>query len=149
MFREPIVVSNVPRLVPGWKHPIVVGRCAAPRPDAVSVFSAENSASGASMLQHEGSLGPCPPRSGSRTSSQAGTHYTSVHLPIGGLLTARSTQARVCVLRASRCCRRVRCIVVNEDLRGQACAQRPGAAPRAARGHANACWPWFHAETLL
>ena len=23
------MVSNVPRLVPGWKHPIVVGRCAA------------------------------------------------------------------------------------------------------------------------
>ncbi|CAG9465898.1 unnamed protein product [Pedinophyceae sp. YPF-701] len=26
VFREPIVVSNVPRLVPGWKKPIVVGR---------------------------------------------------------------------------------------------------------------------------
>lgn len=26
VFREPIVVSNVPRLVPGWKRPIVVGR---------------------------------------------------------------------------------------------------------------------------
>lgn len=24
--REPIVVSNVPRLVPGWTKPIVVGR---------------------------------------------------------------------------------------------------------------------------
>jgi len=26
IFREPIVISNVPRLVPGWKNPIVVGR---------------------------------------------------------------------------------------------------------------------------
>jgi isocitrate dehydrogenase len=26
VFREPIVVSNIPRLVPGWTKPIVVGR---------------------------------------------------------------------------------------------------------------------------
>ncbi|RLN15069.1 hypothetical protein BBI17_007653 [Phytophthora kernoviae] len=26
VFREPIVISNVPRLVPGWEKPIVVGR---------------------------------------------------------------------------------------------------------------------------
>lgn len=26
VFREPIVVENIPRLVPGWKQPIVVGR---------------------------------------------------------------------------------------------------------------------------
>ena len=26
VFREPIVIDNVPRLVPGWTHPIVVGR---------------------------------------------------------------------------------------------------------------------------
>lgn len=26
VFREPIVMSNVPRLVPGWKKPIVIGR---------------------------------------------------------------------------------------------------------------------------
>jgi isocitrate dehydrogenase len=26
VFREPIVVSNIPRLVPGWKKPIVIGR---------------------------------------------------------------------------------------------------------------------------
>src|SRR3982751_4156525 len=26
IFREPIVISNVPRLIPGWTHPIVVGR---------------------------------------------------------------------------------------------------------------------------
>src|SRR6202034_2788256 len=26
IFREPIVISNVPRLVPGWKKPIVIGR---------------------------------------------------------------------------------------------------------------------------
>ena len=26
IFREPIVIKNVPRLVPGWTHPIVVGR---------------------------------------------------------------------------------------------------------------------------
>ena len=26
VFREPIVVSNIPRVVPGWKKPIVVGR---------------------------------------------------------------------------------------------------------------------------
>src|SRR5271155_2345756 len=25
-FREPIVISNVPRLVPGWTKPIVIGR---------------------------------------------------------------------------------------------------------------------------
>ncbi len=28
VFREPIVISNIPRLVPGWTKPIVVGRCA-------------------------------------------------------------------------------------------------------------------------
>ena len=27
VFREPIVVENIPKLVPGWKQPIVVGRC--------------------------------------------------------------------------------------------------------------------------
>src|SRR5262245_18930955 len=26
VFREPIVVSNVPRMVPGWTKPIIVGR---------------------------------------------------------------------------------------------------------------------------
>ena len=26
VFREPIVISNVPRLVPGWTQPVVVGR---------------------------------------------------------------------------------------------------------------------------
>ena len=37
VFREPIVVSNIPRVVPGWKKPIVVGRCAA-RPTAPVLF---------------------------------------------------------------------------------------------------------------
>lgn len=26
VFREPIVISNIPRLVPGWQKPIIVGR---------------------------------------------------------------------------------------------------------------------------
>src|SRR3546814_7960942 len=26
VFREPIVIDNVPRLIPGWTDPIVVGR---------------------------------------------------------------------------------------------------------------------------
>ena len=26
VFREPIICRNVPRLVPGWTHPIVIGR---------------------------------------------------------------------------------------------------------------------------
>ena len=26
IFREPIVISNIPRLVPGWRKPIVIGR---------------------------------------------------------------------------------------------------------------------------
>ncbi|HEY8372611.1 MAG TPA: NADP-dependent isocitrate dehydrogenase [Pseudonocardiaceae bacterium] len=26
IFREPIIISNIPRLVPGWKKPIIVGR---------------------------------------------------------------------------------------------------------------------------
>ena len=26
VFREPIVISNIPRLIPGWTDPIVVGR---------------------------------------------------------------------------------------------------------------------------
>src|SRR6476660_5198203 len=26
IFREPIVIENVPRLVPGWKKPIIIGR---------------------------------------------------------------------------------------------------------------------------
>jgi isocitrate dehydrogenase len=30
VFREPIVVSNIPRVVPGWKKPIVVGRWGIP-----------------------------------------------------------------------------------------------------------------------
>ncbi|GFH27151.1 putative isocitrate dehydrogenase [NADP], mitochondrial [Haematococcus lacustris] len=28
VFREPIVISNIPRLVPGWTKPIVVGSMA-------------------------------------------------------------------------------------------------------------------------
>lgn len=31
VFREPIVISNIPRLVPGWTQPIVVGRWGAQR----------------------------------------------------------------------------------------------------------------------
>lgn len=26
VFREPIIIKNIPRLVPGWKEPIVIGR---------------------------------------------------------------------------------------------------------------------------
>jgi len=26
VFREPIIIKNVPRLVPGWKEPIIIGR---------------------------------------------------------------------------------------------------------------------------
>ena len=26
VFREPIIINNIPKLVPGWKHPIIVGR---------------------------------------------------------------------------------------------------------------------------
>jgi len=26
IFREPIVIKNIPRLVPGWTHPIIIGR---------------------------------------------------------------------------------------------------------------------------
>lgn len=26
VFREPIVIKNIPRLVPGWTNPIVIGR---------------------------------------------------------------------------------------------------------------------------
>ena len=26
MFREPIVLKNVPRIVPGWTKPIIIGR---------------------------------------------------------------------------------------------------------------------------
>jgi isocitrate dehydrogenase len=26
IFREPIVISNIPRLIPGWTKPIVIGR---------------------------------------------------------------------------------------------------------------------------
>lgn len=26
VFREPIVIKNIPRLVPGWTKPIVIGR---------------------------------------------------------------------------------------------------------------------------
>jgi len=26
VFREPIIISNIPRLVPGWKKPIIIGR---------------------------------------------------------------------------------------------------------------------------
>ncbi len=51
VFREPIVVSNVPRLVPGWKHPIVVGRCAAPRRHAVP-FASVQTLSKRRVVQH-------------------------------------------------------------------------------------------------
>jgi isocitrate dehydrogenase len=26
VFREPIVIKNIPRLIPGWTEPIVIGR---------------------------------------------------------------------------------------------------------------------------
>jgi len=26
VFREPIIIKNIPRLVPGWKNPIIIGR---------------------------------------------------------------------------------------------------------------------------
>jgi len=26
VFREPIIISNIPRLVPGWTAPIIIGR---------------------------------------------------------------------------------------------------------------------------
>ncbi len=26
VFREPILIKNIPRLVPSWKHPIIIGR---------------------------------------------------------------------------------------------------------------------------
>lgn len=26
VFREPIIIKNIPRLVPGWTHPIIIGR---------------------------------------------------------------------------------------------------------------------------
>lgn len=26
VFREPIVISNIPRFVPGWTQPIIIGR---------------------------------------------------------------------------------------------------------------------------
>lgn len=26
IFREPIVLNTVPKIVPGWKHPIIMGR---------------------------------------------------------------------------------------------------------------------------
>jgi isocitrate dehydrogenase len=26
VFREPIIISNIPRLIPGWKQPIIIGR---------------------------------------------------------------------------------------------------------------------------
>jgi len=26
VFREPIIIKNVPRYVPGWKQPIIIGR---------------------------------------------------------------------------------------------------------------------------
>lgn len=26
VFREPILMKNIPRIVPGWKEPIIIGR---------------------------------------------------------------------------------------------------------------------------
>ena len=26
VFREPIIIKNIPRLVPGWSQPIIIGR---------------------------------------------------------------------------------------------------------------------------
>lgn len=26
VFREPIIIKNIPRLIPGWKQPIIIGR---------------------------------------------------------------------------------------------------------------------------
>src|SRR4030095_16863799 len=38
VFREPIVIQNVPRLVPGWTDPIVVGRHALAAQHKVHAF---------------------------------------------------------------------------------------------------------------
>ena len=39
VFREPIIIVNVPRLVPGWNKPIVIGRHAFG--DQVSIFTSD------------------------------------------------------------------------------------------------------------
>ncbi|GFH28175.1 isocitrate dehydrogenase [NADP] [Haematococcus lacustris] len=57
VFREPIVISNIPRLVPGWTKPIVVGRHAfgdqyratdfvVPGPGTVQIFEGPGIAQG-------------------------------------------------------------------------------------------------------
>src|SRR4030088_88380 len=56
IFREPIVISNIPRLVPGWTKPIVIGRHA---------FGDQYRAS-ARVVPGEGKLTlPYPPTNGS------------------------------------------------------------------------------------
>src|ERR1700741_2844347 len=63
IFREPIVISNVPRLVPGWTKPIVIGRHAfgdqyratnfkVDRPGTVSITFTP--ADGSQPIVHEG-----------------------------------------------------------------------------------------------
>src|SRR5258705_6233323 len=39
IFREPIICKNVPRLVPGWTKPIIVGRHAFGDPDRATHFA--------------------------------------------------------------------------------------------------------------
>src|SRR3990170_3401634 len=40
VFREPIIISNIPRLVPGWTKPIIIGRHAHGDQDKATNFKA-------------------------------------------------------------------------------------------------------------
>src|SRR4028118_1651656 len=64
IFREPIVCKNVPRLVPGWTQPIVVGRHAFGDQYRATDFKVPGKGKLTNSLQPEGGgrRSPRPPR---------------------------------------------------------------------------------------
>lgn len=137
MFREPIVISNIPRLVPGWTQPIVVGR-RAPRAQRGAVVRVLCSVCGLRTSTLAGGVqnlapdlsnrrplsSPCPrPRSAPRHAYGDQYKATDLRLPGPGKLELRFTpegggeaQARGCPARtrprrAALPCRAVLCRV--------------------------------------
>ena len=55
IFREPIVCKNVPRLVPGWTHPIVIGQQKPASACIAVMYRAARAACGAASVEVHGS----------------------------------------------------------------------------------------------
>jgi hypothetical protein len=57
--REPIVISNIPRLVPGWTKPIVVGRCVSTGQAHAAVAGSSRAAVGQCAHLHSRAAAAC------------------------------------------------------------------------------------------